>query len=96
MHFACRHMQQDTRTKMEKDSPAYLDPQMMTATVIQTEKAEVMKYLVQAMRYYKDKKEMLIIPYNTGSHWVLLTISMRHDQIWYYDFNRLTDPATGK
>jgi hypothetical protein len=54
---------------------------MMTTTVIQTEKAEVVKYLVQAMRYYKDKKEILIIPYNTGSHWVLLTISMRHNQV---------------
>jgi hypothetical protein len=75
---------------------AYLDPQMMTTTVIQTEKTEVVKYLVRAMRYYKDKKEMLIVSYNTGSHWVLLTISMRHDQVWYYDSNRLTDPAIGK
>jgi hypothetical protein len=56
MHFTCRHMQQDTRTRKGKDSLAYLDPQMMTTTVIQTEKAEVMKYLVWAMRYYKDKK----------------------------------------
>jgi hypothetical protein len=96
MHFACRHMQQDTRTRKEKDSPAYLDPQMMTTTVIQIEKAEVVKYLVWAMRYYKDKNEMLIVSYNTGSHWVLLTISMRHNQVWYCDSNRPTDPATGK
>jgi hypothetical protein len=69
---------------------------MMTTTVIQAEKAEVMKYLVQAMRYYKDKKEMLIIPYNTGSHWMLITISMRHNQVWYCDSNRSIDSATGK
>jgi hypothetical protein len=67
MHFACRHMQQDTRTRKGKGSPTYLDPQMMMMTVIQTEKAEVMKYLVRAMRYYKDKKEMLIVPYNMGA-----------------------------
>jgi hypothetical protein len=89
-------MQQDTRTRKGKYSPAYLDPQMMTTTVIQTEKAEVMKYLVWAMHYYKVKKEMLIIPYNTGSHCVLLTISMRHNQVWYCDSNRPTDSATGK
>jgi hypothetical protein len=89
-------MQQDTRTKKGKDSPAYLDPQMMTMTVIQIEKDKVVKYLVWAMRYYKDKKEMLIIPYNTGSHWVLLTISTRHDQVWYCDSNRPTESATGK
>jgi hypothetical protein len=89
-------MQQDTHTRKGKHSLAYLDPQMMTMIVIQIEKAEVMKYILWAMRYYKDKKEMLIVPYNTGSHWVILTISMRHDQVWYCDFNRPTDLATGK
>jgi hypothetical protein len=89
-------MQQDTHTRKGKDSPAYLDRQMMTMTVIQIEKVEALKYLVRAMCYYKDKKEMLIVPYNTGSHWVLLTISMRHNQVWYCDSNRPTDPATGK
>jgi hypothetical protein len=96
MHFACSHMQHDTRTRKGKDSLAYLDPQMMMMIVIQIEKAEVVKYLVWVMHYYKDKKEMLIIPYSTGSHWVLLTISMRHNQIWYCDSNRPTDLANGK
>jgi hypothetical protein len=40
---------------------------MMMTTVIQTEKAEVMKYLVWAMCYYKDKNEILIVPYNVMS-----------------------------
>jgi hypothetical protein len=96
MHFACRHMQQDTRTRKGKDSPAYLDPQMMTMTVIQIEKAEVMKYLMQAMCDYRDKKEMLIIPYTTSSPWVLFTILMRHDQVCYCDSNRPIDLATDK
>jgi hypothetical protein len=69
---------------------------MMMMTIIQIEKAKVMKYLVRAMRYYKDKKEMLTAPYNTGRHWVLLTISMRHNQVWYCDSNRPTDLGTGK
>jgi hypothetical protein len=68
MHFTCRHMQQDTHTRKGNDSLAYLDPQIMTMTVIQIEKVEVMKCLVRAIRYYKDKNEMLIVPYNTGSH----------------------------
>jgi hypothetical protein len=87
-------MQQDTRKR--KDSPTYPDPQMMTMTIIQTEKVEVVKYLVRVMHYYKDKKKMLIVSYNTGSHWVLLTILMRHNQVWYCDFNMPTDPVTGK
>jgi hypothetical protein len=64
-----------TLTLEREKTLAYLDPQMMTMTVIQTEKAKVVKYLVRAMCYYKDKKEMLIVSYNMGSHWVLLTIS---------------------
>jgi hypothetical protein len=89
-------MQQDTRTRKGKYSPSYLDLQMMTTTVIQIEKAEVVKYLVRIMHYYKDKKEVLIIPYNTISYWVLRIISMRHNQVWYCDSNRPTDLSTGK
>jgi Ulp1 family protease len=44
----------------------------------------------------QGQKEMLIVPYNTGSHWVLLIISMRHNQVWYCDSNIPTDLATGK
>jgi hypothetical protein len=69
---------------------------MMSTTVLQLQKAEVVKYLCRALRYYRGKKEMLVVPYNTGSHWVLLAISTRHDQVWYFDSNRPTDPATGK
>jgi hypothetical protein len=68
----------------------------MTTTVIQIEKAEVVKYLVWTMCYYKDKKDKLIVLYNTSSHWVLLTILMRHNQVWYCDSNRPMDPATSK
>jgi hypothetical protein len=89
-------MQQDTRTRKGKSSLTYLDPQIMTTTVIQIEKAEVVKYLVWTMCYYKDKKDKLIVLYNTGSHWVLLTILMRHNQVWYCDSNRPMDPATSK
>jgi hypothetical protein len=40
--------------------------------------------------------EMLIIPYNTGNHWILLSISTTHDQVWYCDSNRQIDPYTGE
>jgi hypothetical protein len=49
-------MQQDTCTRKEKDSLTYLDPQMMTTTVIQIKKTEVVKYLVWAIHYYKNKR----------------------------------------
>jgi hypothetical protein len=46
------------------------------------------------MRHYKDK-EMLVIPFNTGNHWVTLSISTKYDQVWYCDSSRLTDSRTG-
>jgi hypothetical protein len=64
-------------------------------TQIFADRQVTVKYLVRAMRVYSDT-EMLIIPYNTGNHWILLSISTTHDQIWYCDSNRLTDPNTGK
>jgi hypothetical protein len=45
------------------------------------------------MRHYKDK-EMLVIPFNTGNHWVTLAISTKYDQVWYCDSSRPTDPIT--
>jgi hypothetical protein len=47
------------------------------------------------MKHYKDK-EMLVVPFNTGNHWVTLSISTKYDQVWYYDSSRPTDPITGK
>jgi hypothetical protein len=45
------------------------------------------------MRHYRDK-EMLVVLFNMGNHWVTLSISTKYDQVWYYDSSRLTDPIT--
>jgi Ulp1 family protease len=47
------------------------------------------------MRQYRDKK-MLVIPFNMGNHWVTLSISMKYDQVWYYDSLRPIDPIIGE
>jgi hypothetical protein len=41
---------------------------------------EVVQYFVKAMRHYRDK-EMLVVPFNTGKHWVTLSISTKYDQV---------------
>jgi hypothetical protein len=55
---------------------------------------EVFTYFAKAMRLYRDK-EMLVKLFNTGNHWVTLTISTKYDQVWYCDSSRPTDPITG-
>jgi hypothetical protein len=45
---------------------------------------DVVAYFVKAMCHYKDK-EMLVIPFNMGNHWLFLLVSTTYDQIWYYD-----------
>jgi hypothetical protein len=47
------------------------------------------------MKHYIDK-EMLVIPFNIGNHWVTLSISTKYDQVWYCDSSRPTDPITGE
>jgi hypothetical protein len=82
-------MQQQTLHKKGNESPAYLDPQMVTRTNVHLNQPEVV-----AMRHYKDK-EMLVVPFNTGNHWVTPSIFTKYNQVWYYDSSRLTDPVIG-
>jgi hypothetical protein len=48
-------MQQQTLHKMEKESPAYLDPQIAMRPNIETSRQEVVTYFAMAMRHYRDK-----------------------------------------
>jgi hypothetical protein len=47
------------------------------------------------MRHYSDKK-ILVVLINMDNHWVTLAISIKYDQVWYYNFVRPTDSITGK
>jgi hypothetical protein len=47
------------------------------------------------MRHYSDK-EILVILFNIGNHWVTLAISTKYDQVWYCDSARLTDSISGE
>jgi hypothetical protein len=52
---------------MGKESPVYLDPQMVMRTHIHLGQKDIVAYFVKAMSHYKDK-EMLVVPFNTGNH----------------------------
>ena len=90
-------MQQLTRHRTGKESPAYLDPQISTRTnlLVASSRKDVVAYFVKAMRHYSDK-EILVISFNTGNHWVTLAISTKYDQVWYCDPARPTDSITGE
>jgi hypothetical protein len=88
-------MQQQTCYKKGKESPTYLDPQLMMRTQILLDRDFIVTYIVRAMRHFNDK-EMLVILFNTGNYWLLLNISTMYDQVWYCDSARPTDPDTGK
>jgi hypothetical protein len=68
--------------KWENESPAYLDPQIAMITNLQSSsrKQEVVAYFDRVIRHYRYKK-MLVIPFNTGNHWVALSISIKYDQV---------------
>jgi hypothetical protein len=52
---------------------------------------KLLHIFAKAMKHYKDK-EMLVVPFNMGNHWVTLSISTKYDQVWYYDSSRPIDP----
>jgi hypothetical protein len=78
--FYVRHKQEQALHKKGKESPAFLNPQMMTRTNITLYRKDVVAYFVKAMSHYKNK-EMLVIPFNTSNHWILLLISTMYDQV---------------
>jgi hypothetical protein len=39
-------------------------------------------------------KEMLVVLFNMGNHWILLSISTTYDQVWYCDSFGLIDSKT--
>jgi hypothetical protein len=73
-------MQQLTHHGMRNESPAYLDPQILTRTnlLAASSRKDVVAYFVKAMRHYSDN-EILVVPFNTGNHWVTLAISIKYD-----------------
>jgi hypothetical protein len=73
-------MQQLTHHRMGKESPAYLDPQisMTTNLLAVSSRKDVVAYFIRAMRHHSDK-EVLVIPFNMGNHWVTLAISTKYD-----------------
>jgi hypothetical protein len=75
-------MQQLTYHRTGKESPAYLDPQISTKTNLLTASSQknVVAYFVKAMRHYNDK-EILVIPFNTYNHWVILAILTKYDHV---------------
>jgi hypothetical protein len=88
-------MQQHTLHKIRKESPAYLDPQIVMRPNLKTSRQEVVAYFAKAMRHYGDK-EMLVIPFNMSNHWVTPSISTKYNQVWYCDSSRPTDPITSE
>jgi hypothetical protein len=89
-------MHQLTHHRTGKESPTYLDPQIsMRTNLLAAGSHKVVAYFVKAMRHYSDK-EILVIPFNTGNHWVTLAISTKYDQVWYCDSARPTDSITGE
>jgi hypothetical protein len=90
-------MQQLIHHRTGKEPPAYLDPQILMRTnlLATSSRKDVVAYFVRAMRHYSDK-EILVVPFNTGNHWVTLAISIKYDQVWYYDSARPIDSITGE
>jgi hypothetical protein len=75
------HMQQQSFYRKGKESPAFLDPQMATRTNLTLAEKYIVAYFIMAMSHYKDK-EMLDVLFNTGNHWILLSVSTMYDQVW--------------
>jgi hypothetical protein len=76
------HMQLFTHHRMGKESPVYLGLQILTRTnlLAASSRKDVVAYFVKSMRHYSDK-EILVISFNTGNHWITLAISTKDEHV---------------
>jgi hypothetical protein len=90
-------MQPLTHHRTRNESLTYLDPQISTRTnlLAASSRKDVVAYFFKTMRHYSDM-EILVVPFNTGNHWVTLAISTKYDQVLYCDSARPIDSITSE
>ena len=73
-------MMKETKLQTGKECPAFIDPAWMMINNIQQNRTEVVKHVVKAMRVY-NQKEVIMFPYNTGGHWILIAFLVKYKMI---------------
>ena len=76
--FICRRMKQ--QAKEMHNNVGFLDPQVFSATMLQLQTKEVTQAITKAMKH-----DFVVGAYNTGGHWILVTIAIKWDVVLYLD-----------
>ena len=58
----------------------FLDPQVFSATMLQFQTKDATKSIRKAMKH-----DFVVRAYNTGGHWILVTIAIKWDVVLYLD-----------
>lgn len=62
----------------------FLDPELMSATNINSDKSYVVEYVTKALQYHA-KKKMIMFAYNPGDHWLLVVLIPKWNKVLYFD-----------
>ncbi|KAG2570900.1 hypothetical protein PVAP13_7KG031787 [Panicum virgatum] len=61
----------------------FLGPQLFSATVVQFKSNDVIQAIKKAMKH-----DFVVGAYNIGSHWVMVAIAMKWNDVWYLDSSK--------
>ena len=76
--FICRRMKQ--QAKEMHNNVGFLDPQVFSATMLQFQAKDVTQTITKAMKH-----DFVVGAYNTGGHWIVVTIAIKWDVVLYLD-----------
>jgi len=63
-----------------QNNVGFLDPQVFSATMLQLQTKEVTQAITKAMKH-----DFVVGAYNTGGHWIVVTIAIKWDVVLYLD-----------
>jgi len=63
-----------------QNNVGFLDPQVFSATKLQFQTKEVTQEITKAMKH-----DFVVGAYNTGGHWIVVTIAIKWDVVLYLD-----------
>ena len=71
-------------TKKKTAPMGYLDPALMSLTMLESSQSFMVDYLANGFQHYA-KNKMVMFAHNHAGHWIYVVIILKYNKILYFD-----------